>query len=91
HKKLALSKWTAVRPENSEKHFLIQSVTQRRRNVPATCLLEAVLNRHRARNAKSNKWHPPKSPAVTFVAVQAWFEFARWPRRAWLIKSLLRQ
>ncbi|MGZ8442373.1 MAG: TIGR02450 family Trp-rich protein [Candidatus Binatia bacterium] len=46
HKKLALSKWTAVRPEHSEKHFLIQSVTQRRRNVPATCLLEAVLNRH---------------------------------------------
>jgi len=44
HKKLAMSKWTAVTPENGEKHFLIRSVLQKRSNVGASCLVEAVHN-----------------------------------------------
>jgi tryptophan-rich hypothetical protein len=41
-KKLRLSKWTAVEPRNSEKHFLVTDVLCDELDVPQTCILEAV-------------------------------------------------
>lgn len=44
-RKLALSKWTAVKPRNKEKHFLVTAVHCDAAGVPQTCVLEAVYSR----------------------------------------------
>jgi tryptophan-rich hypothetical protein len=41
-KKLLHSKWTAVQPQNREKHFLVTEVRCDDAGLPRTCLLEAV-------------------------------------------------
>ena len=47
-KKLLNSKWTAVRPVNREKHFLVTEVEFDEQGRVIHCLIEAVLT-HRAR------------------------------------------
>jgi tryptophan-rich hypothetical protein len=41
--KLLLSKWTAVAPQNKEKHFLVTNVDKDELGVVITCIVEAVL------------------------------------------------
>jgi tryptophan-rich hypothetical protein len=42
--KLLLSKWTAVRPINKEKHFLVTRLIRDEQEVLVACVLEAVIN-----------------------------------------------
>ena len=44
-KKLLNSKWTAVKPRNKEKHFLVTEVEYDEDDVIIHCLLEAVITR----------------------------------------------
>lgn len=44
-KKLLGSKWTAVRPTDREKHFLVTGVRRDDAGRPRTCILEAVHSR----------------------------------------------
>lgn len=41
--KLSLSKWTAVTPQNREKHFLVTKLLKDEEGVVQQCVLEAVL------------------------------------------------
>jgi tryptophan-rich hypothetical protein len=41
--KLLLSKWTAVRPQDKEKHFLVTRTSKDGQGVVITCIVEAVL------------------------------------------------
>jgi tryptophan-rich hypothetical protein len=43
--KLHLSKWTAVSPQNKEKHFLVIKLNEDEFGVVMSCTLEAVLTR----------------------------------------------
>jgi tryptophan-rich hypothetical protein len=43
--KLLHGKWTAVRPRNKEKHFLVTAVRCDEAGIPRTCILEAVYSR----------------------------------------------
>jgi tryptophan-rich hypothetical protein len=43
--KLLRSKWTAVRPEDKEKHFLVVDVEFDEVGVVITCLLEAIISK----------------------------------------------
>ena len=40
--KLPLSKWTAVKPLNKEKHFIVTDVVRDENDVIESCVLEAV-------------------------------------------------
>ncbi|WP_299203895.1 TIGR02450 family Trp-rich protein [uncultured Amphritea sp.] len=42
--KLHLSKWTAVKPQNKEKHFLVTKLLKDDEGVVQQCVLEAVLS-----------------------------------------------
>ena len=42
--KLQLSKWTAVKPENKEKHFLVTKLVRDDQETVIACILEAVIN-----------------------------------------------
>jgi len=44
-KKLLNSKWTAVKPRNKEKHFLVTEVEFDEDGVIIHCLIEAVMTR----------------------------------------------
>lgn len=44
-KKLLHSKWTAVVPENREKHFIVTKVIADEAGHPQRCILEAVHNK----------------------------------------------
>lgn len=44
-RKLHLSKWTAVRPKNKEKHFLVTKVTFSEEGEILECVLEAVMTK----------------------------------------------
>jgi len=44
-KKLLNSKWTAVKPINKEKHFLVTKVKFDEQGLVALCLLEAILSK----------------------------------------------
>ena len=44
-KKLLNSKWTAVDPENREKHFLITDVEFNEEGLVISCALEAVISK----------------------------------------------
>lgn len=48
-KKLHHSKWTAVQPQNKEKHFLVTDVVLDAAGHPQACILEAVLSRREMR------------------------------------------
>lgn len=43
--KLLRSKWTALRPQNKEKHFLVVDVEYDEEGVVVECLLEAVISK----------------------------------------------
>jgi len=43
HKKLLNSKWTANRPVNRSKHFMVVDVIVDEADVPQYCMLEAVV------------------------------------------------
>jgi len=43
--KLLHSKWTAVRPENREKHFLVVDVKCTEEGIVISCLLEAIISK----------------------------------------------
>ena len=43
--KLLHSKWTAVRPENKEKHFLVVDVEFNEEGIVISCLLEAIISK----------------------------------------------
>jgi tryptophan-rich hypothetical protein len=43
--KLLGSKWTAVRPESKEKHFLVVDVEFNEEGVVIGCLLEAIISK----------------------------------------------
>ncbi|SFM49757.1 TIGR02450 family Trp-rich protein [Halopseudomonas yangmingensis] len=43
--KLANSKWTALKPVNREKHFLVTEVEYDEEGVVQSCTLEAVISR----------------------------------------------
>ena len=45
-KKLLNSKWTAVKPSNKEKHFIVTEVEFDEEGVVTHCLIEAVMTRH---------------------------------------------
>ena len=42
--KLLLSKWTAVKPCNKEKHFLVTRLMRDEQEIVVACQLEAVIN-----------------------------------------------
>jgi len=42
--KLLLSKWTAVKPKNKEKHFLVSRLIRDEQQVVSACVIEAVFN-----------------------------------------------
>ncbi len=44
--KLLLSKWTAIQPQNKEKHFMVTQVIKNEQEIIVTCILEAVLTHH---------------------------------------------
>jgi tryptophan-rich hypothetical protein len=44
--KLHHSKWTAVKPQKKEKHFLVTDVEYDEEGVVLSCLLEAVLSKN---------------------------------------------
>ncbi|PKG37318.1 TIGR02450 family Trp-rich protein [Psychromonas sp. Urea-02u-13] len=44
--KLHNSKWTAIKPKNREKHFLISDVEYEEDGLVASCKLEAVLSKN---------------------------------------------
>ena len=43
--KLLHSKWTAFRPENREKHFLVVDVKFNEEGIVMSCLLEAIISK----------------------------------------------
>tara|TARA_R110002012_G_scaffold61546_2_gene161451 strand:- start:2528 stop:2743 length:216 start_codon:yes stop_codon:yes gene_type:complete len=44
-KKLLNSKWTAVRPQNKEKHFIVSEVEFDEEGAVLACCIEAVMTR----------------------------------------------
>ena len=44
--KLLLSKWTAVAPQNKEKHFLVKDVNKDEHGTVLTCTVEAVFTKN---------------------------------------------
>ena len=44
-KKLYKSKWTAVKPENREKHFIVTEVEFDEAEIVISCCIEAVLSK----------------------------------------------
>ncbi|MBT8118865.1 MAG: TIGR02450 family Trp-rich protein [Gammaproteobacteria bacterium] len=44
-KKLLLSKWTAVKPENKERHFIVTKLLRGDDEQITGCQLEAVINK----------------------------------------------
>ncbi len=45
--KLLHSKWTAIKPRNKEKHFLIVEVEFDQEGVVIYCILQAVINKRK--------------------------------------------
>ncbi|ADZ90467.1 TIGR02450 family Trp-rich protein [Marinomonas mediterranea] len=43
--KLLNSKWTAVHPQNKEKHFLVSDIDRDEEGVVISCTLEAVMTK----------------------------------------------
>ena len=44
-KKLLNSKWTAVQPENEEKHFIISKLSLNELGEVDTCVMEAIMTK----------------------------------------------
>lgn len=58
--KLLLSKWTALAPQNREKHFLVTRLVRDEQERVIGCALEAVLSRRE----QQIDWRQLKDPAV---------------------------
>ncbi|MEY3759310.1 MAG: hypothetical protein RIR39_801 [Pseudomonadota bacterium] len=58
--KLLLSKWTAVKPRNKEKHFLVTRLIRDEQEIVVACLLEAVINNREA----ELDWHALKDAST---------------------------
>ena len=58
--KLLLSKWTAVKPVNKEKHFLVTQLIRDEQEIVVACVLEAVIN-HRENELD---WHVLKDASI---------------------------
>ena len=54
--KLLLSKWTALKPENKERHFIITKLLRNDDEKIIACELEAVINKnsYEYRNSRNN-------------------------------------
>ena len=57
-KKLLHSKWTAVKPVNKEKHFMVTEIKFDEEDNVMHCLLEAVLTKRE----EAIDWHDLKKP-----------------------------
>ncbi|MSR16522.1 MAG: TIGR02450 family Trp-rich protein [Methylococcaceae bacterium] len=44
--KLMLSKWTAVKPKQKERHFIVTKLIYNEDQIIISCELEAVINQH---------------------------------------------
>ncbi|MGB4497939.1 MAG: TIGR02450 family Trp-rich protein [Methylococcaceae bacterium] len=44
--KLMLSKWTAIKPKQKERHFIVTKLVRDENEMIISCELEAVINRH---------------------------------------------
>ena len=44
--KLMLSKWTAVKPKQKERHFIVTKLIYNEDEIIISCELEAVINQH---------------------------------------------
>ena len=44
--KLMLSKWTAIKPKQKERHFIVTKLVRDENEIIISCELEAVINRH---------------------------------------------
>ncbi|SIS61471.1 TIGR02450 family Trp-rich protein [Neptunomonas antarctica] len=64
-KKLKLSKWTAVKPLEREKHFLVTQLCEDDEQVITACVLEAVISR----NEHTIDWHELQNESVW---IQGW-------------------
>jgi len=51
--KLLMSKWTAVQPEQNEKHFIVTKLIRADNETITGCVLEAVINK----NTYEMDWH----------------------------------
>ncbi|WP_372766686.1 TIGR02450 family Trp-rich protein [Pseudoalteromonas sp.] len=58
--KLLNSKWTAVSPQNKEKHFMVTSVEFDEEGSVIECIIEAVMTKRE----QSINWRSLKNPAV---------------------------
>jgi tryptophan-rich hypothetical protein len=63
--KLQNSKWTAVKPNNKEKHFIITEVEYDEDGTVTSCLIEAVMSQR----TKSINWSDLKN---TEQWIQGW-------------------
>jgi tryptophan-rich hypothetical protein len=44
--KLMLSKWTAIKPKQKERHFIVTKLVRDENEVIIFCELEAIINKH---------------------------------------------
>jgi tryptophan-rich hypothetical protein len=44
--KLMLSKWTAIKPKQKERHFIVTKLIRDENQIIISCELEAVINQH---------------------------------------------
>jgi len=59
-KKLLNSKWTAVKPQNKEKHFMITEVEFDEEGNVIHCLIQAVMTK----NERAIDWHELKDESL---------------------------
>lgn len=59
-KKLLNSKWTAVKPTNKEKHFLVTEIEFDEEGVVISCSIEAVMSKR----VISINWHDLKDEGL---------------------------
>jgi tryptophan-rich hypothetical protein len=64
--KLLLSKWTAVKPHNKEKHFLVNCLIKNEEQIVVACVLEAVINHQEY----EIDWRLLKEPSIWLLGWQ---------------------
>lgn len=73
--KLLHSKWTAVSPQNKEKHFMVTSVELDEEHNVVECIIEAVLTKRE----QSINWRSLKDPKVWKMGWQQVFQSQKKP------------
>ena len=56
-KKLLSSQWTAVKPSNKEKHFIVTDIEFNEEDLVVSCIIEAVISKR----SISIDWHELKN------------------------------